>query len=135
MTEFFKDQDIFNFAANVIANSTIDAEKNELTLKSFKPLFSMLTSIKKSPVKRMKITEGVKNLMFTYSKNLKEIQEFEVIICLGKALIETNLDELSEVLEEDTKLHPKWMEVYENRKEIDAEIGPYKGNFSLNCES
>ena len=46
MTEFFKDQDLFNFGANVIANSTIDACKNSLKLSPFTSIFSMLTSIK-----------------------------------------------------------------------------------------
>lgn len=93
MTGFFKDQDLFNFGANVIANSTIDAEKNGLTLASYKPLLEMISSIKKSPTKRMKITEAVKNLMFTYNDNLQEIKDLDVVVSIGTALIETNVHE------------------------------------------
>mmetsp|Transcript_12166 Transcript_12166/g.12170 ORF Transcript_12166/g.12170 Transcript_12166/m.12170 type:complete len:257 (+) Transcript_12166:3-773(+) len=93
MTGFFKDQDLFNFGANVIANSTIDAEKNGLTLASYKPLLEMISSIKKSPTKRMKVTEAVKNLMFTYNDNLQEIKDLDVVVSIGTALIETNVHE------------------------------------------
>lgn len=139
MTEFFKDQDLFNFGANVIANCTIDATKDTApkdapasqhkgcSLHVFKPLFSMLTSIKKSPVKRMKITEGVKNLMFNYHNHLDEIKEYDLISALGKALIETNSEDCSDILEEGTSLHPEWMKAYENRKEVEVNIGNYKG--------
>lgn len=127
MTDFFKDQELFNFGANVIANSTIDAEKNELKLTPYKPLLMMLTSIRKSPVKRMKVTEAVKNLMFTYSTNLAEMKELDVVVYLGKALIEANIDMWAEVIDEDIKLHPKWLEAYEKRKEVPTDIGDFKG--------
>jgi hypothetical protein len=135
MTEFFKDQNLFNFGANIIANCTIDTTKDAvpsdapgskhhgLKLHVFESLFPMLTSIKKSPTKRMKISEGVKNLMFNYHNHNKEIKDFEVIMHIGKAIMEANIDMVADVLEEGTKLHAKWMEVYENRKDVEVDLG------------
>lgn len=138
MTEFFKDQDLFNFGANVIANCTVDATKDDapvdapetkhhgLKLRVFEALFPMLTSIKKSPIKRMKISEGVKNLMFNYHNHKKEIKDLDVVLHLGKAILEANLDEVADVLEEGTKMHDKWMEVYTKREELKVDVGDYK---------
>ena len=137
MTEFFKDSDIFNFGANIITNCSIDSSSEEnkegelktkpISLKIFKSLFTMLTSIKKSPFKRLKITEAVKNLMFNYQHYLKEIKEYNVIVHIGKALIETNLDDISDVIEEDTKLNSEWLDTYNKRFDIKVEIGNFKG--------
>ena len=119
MTEFFKDSDIFNFGANIITNWSIENTHDEvneeekksqpISLKIFKPLFAMLTSIKSSPFKRLKITEAVKNLMFHYQHYIKEINEFDVIGHIGKALIESNLSDISDVIEEGAKLNPDWL--------------------------
>jgi len=137
MTTFFKDSEFFNFGANIITNCTIDALKVHAdakaplcTLQVFTPLFDMMTSIKKSPVKRLKITEGVKNLMFNHSTHLKELKESDVLSSLGKALIEANHSELPEVMEEDCKLKDTWMEAYEKRNDTPADIGAYKDSFN-----
>lgn len=86
MTDFFKDQDIFNFGANIITNCTIDATKDNspkdapksehdsMSLRIFQPIFALMTTIKKSPIKRLSITEAVKNLMFNYHNHLEEIK-------------------------------------------------------------
>ena len=79
----------------------------------------------------MKISEGVKNLMFSYNSNLSEIKQLDIVMHLGKALIEANLDQLADVVEENSILHPKWQEAYENRKETEVEIGPYRGESIL----
>lgn len=139
MTEFFKDQDIFNFGANIITNCTIDATKDDapadadaskhksVPLSVFESVFPMLTSIKKSPLKRLKITEAVKNLMFNYHNHLPEIKQYDVIGHIGKALIETNQADLSDVLDEGVEMKPQWMQAYENRKEVEVDIGEFKG--------
>ena len=137
MTEFFKDSDIFNFGANIITNWSIENTHDEvneeekksqpISLKIFKPLFAMLTSIKSSPFKRLKITEAVKNLMFHYQHYIKEIKEFDVIGHIGKALIESNLSDISDVIEEGAKLIPDWLELYNKRFDIKVDIGNFKG--------
>lgn len=97
------------------------------SLNVFKPLFTLLTTIKKSPIKRMKVTEGVKNLMFNYHNHLQEIKDNDVIGALGKALIETNFEYLVDVLDEGVELRGDWMTVYEKRNEIKVDLGEYQG--------
>jgi hypothetical protein len=48
---------------------------------------------------------------------------------LGKALMENNLDETTEIIDEGINLNSEWMHVYENRKEVEIDIGDYRGRF------
>lgn len=41
--------------------------------------------------------------------------------------MENNLDEATEVIEEGINLNPEWMHIYENRKEVEVDIGGYRG--------
>ena len=86
----------------------------------------MLTSIKKSGIKRLKITEAVKNLLLNHQTHLAEIKEFDFVMNLGKSLIEVNKNDLAKVIDEDIILHKEWLKLYENCHKIDLELQEYK---------
>lgn len=101
MTDYFKDSEIFDFGANVISNCCSGEHEN---YKPFLQILPMMSSIKKSKAKRMKITEGVKNLLMSYSEHIEEIKEADFLTHIGKSLIEVNKEQLSEVRDEEVKM-------------------------------
>jgi hypothetical protein len=87
MGHFLSNAD-FDFAANVVTNSTCSDPGRLFFLKNL----DKLTKLAQSPSahKRLRISEALKNLAFQYEEHLDTLLEGKILEAAGKSLLEIN---------------------------------------------
>jgi hypothetical protein len=101
----------FDYAANVISNATCHSAGRKLILETNPSFFlPKLKELSHCPtlMRRLRISETIKNLCFSHKEHIELFLTYELLESLGAALIETQQGRCAKVLDESATLCEQW---------------------------